>query len=341
MTTAALDAATLEKLISAAVAAPSIHNTQPWRYRLDPDTSTIEVRAAVERGLPHTDSTGRGLHVSVGAAVFNLRVAVSHFGWEPVVRILPRPAEPGLLAAVRLAGPLPADRRPRPDAYDLYESVWRRHSSRFPFTEQPVPPEVLEELARAAAEEGTHLSLPGPAEAARVLRLTADADLYSAADRDRGGESRAWTREESSDGMPGAALGQRDLSGHVPVRDFVGPRPGAARPTAAFEPHPVVGVLATPGDSRADWLRAGQGLEHVLLVATAHGLRASLFSQAVEWPDLRWALRDPRGAYEYVQMLVRFGYGPEGPASPRRPAREVMDSGIPDTGEDAGGGHRR
>ncbi|WP_225850456.1 hypothetical protein [Streptomyces sp. HPF1205] len=347
MTTAALDAATLEKLISAAVAAPSIHNTQPWRYRLDPDTSTIEVRAAVDRGLPHTDATGRGLHVSVGAAVFNLRVAVSHFGWEPVLRILPRPAEPGLLAAVRLAGPGSADRRPRPgmpgspERFDLYDAVWRRHSSRFPFSEQPVQPEVLAELTRAAAQEGAHLSLPGPAEAARILRLTADADLYTAADHDRGEEGRSWTREDASDGMPAAALGQRDLTGQVPVRDFGGRRPGAPRPAAAFEEHPVIGVLATAGDGPADWLRAGQALEHVLLVATDHGVRASLFSQAVEWPDLRWALRDPRGAYEHVQMLIRFGYGPEGPASPRRPVREVLDAGPADTGAADARGERR
>ncbi|WP_322973421.1 hypothetical protein [Actinacidiphila soli] len=100
-----LDAATLEKLISAGVAAPSIHNTQPWRFRLDPDTATLEVRAAAERGLRFTDPMGRALHVSVGAVLFNLRVAVAHFGWEPVVRLLPRPGEPELLASVRLAGP--------------------------------------------------------------------------------------------------------------------------------------------------------------------------------------------------------------------------------------------
>ena len=100
----ALDAATLEKLISAAVAAPSIHNTQPWRYRLDPDTTTLEVQAVVERNLPYADPMGRALHLSVGAALFNLRVAVAHFGWEPVVRLLPHPADPCILAAVRLVG---------------------------------------------------------------------------------------------------------------------------------------------------------------------------------------------------------------------------------------------
>lgn len=324
MTTAPLDAATLEKLISAAVAAPSIHNTQPWRYRLDPDTATVEVRAAPERGLRHTDPDGRALHISVGAAVFNLRVAVTHFGWEPVARLLPRPAEPGFLASVRLAGPRsggPGHGR------DLYDALWRRHSSRFPFSGVRVPPEVLTEITEAASAEGARITIPGPAETARIMELTAEAERFSVADADRGAESRSWTREGAFDGLPRAALGARDSLGHMPMRDFSAQRPGRLRESALFERSPTVGVLATARDTPADWLRAGQGLEHALLVATAHGVKASLFSQAVEWPDLKWALRDPRGRYEHVHMLIRFGFGPEGTATPRRPARDVLDLG--------------
>ncbi|MEZ0090871.1 hypothetical protein [Streptacidiphilus sp. EB129] len=55
------------------------------------------------------------------------------------------------------------------------------------------------------------------------------------------------------------------------------------------------------------------------------GLRASMLYQALEWPDLRWLLRDPSMAGDSEpQMLLRIGYGPEGPATPRRPARDAM-----------------
>lgn len=325
MTAAALDAATLEKLISAAVAAPSIRNTQPWRFRLDPDTMTVEVRAAFERGLRHTDPEGRALHISVGAAVLNLRVAVAHFGWEPVVRLLPRSSEPGLLAAVRVAGLKVRGARQRDEG--VYDAIWRRRSSRRPFAERPVPGEVLAEIAEAADAEGAHLRCPGPGESTRVLQLTEEAERSVVSDPDRGGESRSWVREEASDGLPNVALGPHDSRGHLPMRDFSALRPANRRPSAAFEQHPVIAVLATPRDAPADWLRAGQALERALLVATTHRVRASLFSQAVESPDVRWALRDPRGGAEHVQMLIRFGYGPEGPATPRRAVRDVLDTG--------------
>jgi nitroreductase len=313
------DAADLHRLVSAAVAAPSIHNTQPWRYRFDPDTVTVEVRAAADRVLPRTDPDGRALHISVGAAVFNLRIACEQQGRQPLVRLLPRADEPDLVATLDLA-PAPG-RTPREDLDDLYGAIWRRHSSRRPYAARPVPEQVRAELARAAAEEGALLHFPGRTETTRILQLTAMAEQDNNADPGRRGESHAWVR----DGIPAEALGPRDANGTVPLRDFTAASPADRRPREAFEAHPLVAVLATAGDRPADWVRAGQALEHVLLAATARGLRASLLHQALEWPDLRWALRDVREGVEHPQMLLRLGYGPEGSATPRRPVAEVLD----------------
>ncbi|MEU3459325.1 nitroreductase family protein [Streptomyces sp. NPDC006733] len=318
-----LDAVTLEKLISAAIAAPSIHNTQPWRYRLDPVTVTIEVRAAPERSLRHIDPTGRALHLSVGTAVFNLRVAVAHLGWEPVLRLLPDPADPGLLASVRLAGP---PRNGAAHRTDLYEAIWRRHTSRQPFSSRPVPEAVRAELSDAAHREGAGLWFPDGREARRLLQLTAEAERRTTGDPARRDESRRWLHrpEAGPVGIPAAALGPQDATGHLPVRDFGAARRPGLLPAQPFEENPVIAVLSTAHDRRADWLRAGQALQHVLLVATAERLSSSLLHQALEWPDLRWPLRDSSGGPSHVQMLLRLGYGPQSAASPRIPAREVL-----------------
>ncbi|MGW7520115.1 Acg family FMN-binding oxidoreductase [Streptomyces sp. NPDC054796] len=317
-----LDAATLETLISAAVAAPSIHNTQPWRYRLAPDTLTLSVRAATERGLRHTDPVGRALHLSVGAAVLNMRVAVAHFGWKPLVRLLPVPSEPDLLATVRLAG---ASRPDPSHREDLYEAVWRRHSSRLPFTGHPVPPALRAELTEAAHSEGAALVFPGQDEVARLLALTADAESRGFQDAERRAEIRRWAYGSGPGLGIGTAAGPQDTRRKLPMRDFTGARRTAGLPSRAFERHPLLAVLSTQHDRRADWLRAGQALERVLLLATAHRLRASLLHQALEWPDLRWALGDAGVPVRHPQMLVRLGYGPPGPATPRLPADAVLD----------------
>ncbi|MFE1794875.1 Acg family FMN-binding oxidoreductase [Streptomyces sp. NPDC059517] len=322
MRSAVLDVTTLENLVSAAVAAPSIHNTQPWRFRLDPDTLTLEIRAAAARGLRHTDPTGRGLYLSVGCALLNLRIAVAHHGWEPVSRLLPRPDEPDLLATVRPSGTAAASSTPR-----LYGTLWRRHSSRFPFSGRQLPTAVLTELAEAAHVEGARLSVPGPAESDRLLRLTREAEHRNTADPDRAAESRRWVHGPADDalGIPPAALGPQDFRERLPMRDFGAHRHPDALTARPFEERPSIAVLSTAHDRRADWLRAGQALERVLLVATTYGVRSSLLHQALEWPDLREQLMEaPGGRGAHAQMVLRLGYGPQGPPSPRRTADQVL-----------------
>ncbi|NBM21139.1 Acg family FMN-binding oxidoreductase [Streptomyces sp. GC420] len=322
----AFDAASLETLVSAAVAAPSIHNTQPWRFHADPATRCLEVRAVPGRALPATDPAGRALHMSVGAAVFNLRVAAVHLGWEPVVRLLPLPSDPGLLAVVRLAGPARAARTAR---RDLYAALWRRHTSRLPFNSHPLPEELPGEMAEAAHTEGARLYVPGPAETGRLLGLTREAERRNAADAGRTAESRAWIAGPRSGayGIPAGALGPKDVRGRVPVRDFAGLAPSRRLPALPFEARPRVAVLTTRHDRRVDWLQAGQAMEHALLLATARGVRASMLHQALEWPDLRWALSDPRQEAGHTQMLLRIGFGPEGGATPREPAKAALQVG--------------
>ncbi|MFE0464575.1 Acg family FMN-binding oxidoreductase [Kitasatospora sp. NPDC058965] len=324
MTTITLDATALEKLVAAAVAAPSIHNSQPWRFRLQQDTSTLEVRADRGRAVPVTDPKGRALHLSVGAAVLNLRVAARHLGWAPEVRLLPDPSEPDLLAAVELDVPAAA---PVPGTERLYEAIWHRHSLRMPFTGEPVPPAVLAELVDAARSEEVALLLPDRAETARLLRLTAEAEGRNTNDPAQRAESRSWIRtgQEPPYGIPAAALGPQDSAGRLPMRDFTALRPAEHRPPARFEAEPRIGVLTTDGDGPADWLRAGLALEHVLLAATVHEVRASLLDQAMEWPQLRREARDPHGRPGYVQLLLRLGYGPEGAPTPRLAADAVIE----------------
>ncbi|MFJ1704944.1 Acg family FMN-binding oxidoreductase [Kitasatospora sp. NPDC088346] len=324
-----LDAAAVERLIAAAVAAPSIHNSQPWRFRLDPDTSTIEVRALPERSLPATDPDDRALHISVGAAVLNLRIAARRAGWAPAVRLLPDSAEPDLLAEVELTDRSHARLA---STGELYDAIWRRHTVRTPFTGPPIPAEVLDRLAETAQAEEALLHFPTGDERARLLELTAEAERRNTTDPVRSSESRRWIRGPGAPayGIPAAALGPQDSDGRMPMRDFTAIHPQEPLAPALFETRPCIALLSTRGDAPVDWLRAGIALQHLLLVATVHGVRASLLHQAMEWPELRRVARDPQRGPSHPQVLIRLGYGPEGAPTPRLAVSDVLDPDVLD-----------
>ncbi|MEU3979298.1 nitroreductase family protein [Streptomyces sp. NPDC026672] len=323
MRTQAVDTTTPDTLLTAATAAPSIHNTQPWRLYWNADTRTVEVRSAAERSLPLADPRGRARHVSVGAAVFNLRLAAARLGGRPYADLLPDPARPDLLATVHPLDPPRPDEGPGPCA-DLYDAIPLRHTCRLPFTGRPVPESVVAEMTEAARTEGARLYVPGITATRRLLRVTALAEARNRASAPRTAEARAWITApgtRSPYGIPLTALGPLDAAGRMPVRDFTGPLPAWRLPPVTFERHTQVALLWTANDRREDWLRAGQALQHVLLTATAHGVRTSVLHQAMEWPDLRAAMCEPKRQY-CPHALIRFGYGPDGVPTPRARARQ-------------------
>ncbi len=83
-------------------------------------------------------------------------------------------------------------------------------------------------------------------------------------------------------------------------------------------------VIGTAGDTRADWLMAGQALARVLLEGTLAGVAAQPLTQVLEVPVLRARMRHALGVIGHPQMLLRVGYGSAGPGSRRRPVEEVV-----------------
>ncbi|MDX5565560.1 nitroreductase [Streptomyces sp. ID05-04B] len=331
MSVSALETAAVPALVEDAAAAPSMHNAQPWRFRFLRADDVFQVYADLERAMPQADPTTRCLHLGCAAALFNLRTAMAHAGWATDTELLPDPADPRLLAVVRLTGPAPTERGVVEDLAPLYPAIRRRHTSRRPFTDEVIPHAVKDALSAAALLEGARLIFPDPWHIHTLLDLVRDAEGRDATDAAASEELRRWIRvgqdavRAASDGVPDYAFGPRKLYGSAPVRDFAGRGAVPGREAAAFENVPQLAVLGTTSDGPRDWLLAGQAMERVLLEATLDGLATSLTSQALEWPELRWTLRDPQSAMGFVQMVLRLGYGPAGPGTPRRPVDEILE----------------
>ena len=326
---AQLDEEGVRVLLDAVAAAPSIHNTQPWRFEVHP--AGLRILADPQRQLRVVDPYARQLHISCGTAVFNARLALEHLGLEPRVRLLPEREHPRVLADVDVVGLRRGRRQPEREA--LFAAIPGRHTNRFPFADAPVPEPVQAALAAAAEAERATLVPLDDEERARLVALLAEATFLEDRDARVAEERRQWVGgpPERPDGVPEAALGPVPDDPRAPFRDLG--RGGVAdrRPAARFEQRATLAALVTEEDDPPAWLRAGQALQRTWLFATAEGYAVSFVNQPLERPEYRWLVRRLREGFGYPQMLLRLGRPvTPAPASPRLPpAATRAGNGFP------------
>jgi hypothetical protein len=310
-------------LIATAARAPSVQNTQPWRFRVG--EYVIELHADPSRKL-RVDRAGREMLISCGAALFGLRLAVRSLGYLPIVELLPDPPRPPLLARVTLGKAQPIT----PIECKLLEALPHRHTHRGLWEPGPLPTGLVAGLQHDALAEGAQLALID-----RALAFSKLADLARAAghsqDRDpvARDEMRRWSRsadDPARDGVPAQAfLARPDRQpGRLPQRDFdlgrgLGLLPGGGPPPAA------TAVLLTTGDGRADWLRAGQALHRLLAHAASKWVFASLHTQPLEAEPIRALIRDRLALPGFPQMLLQLGLARTTRATARRPPPDLTE----------------
>ncbi|MFB9235686.1 Acg family FMN-binding oxidoreductase [Plantactinospora siamensis] len=315
----------LRRCLLAATAAPSVHNTQPWLFGVSRN-GFVDVLVDRDRQLRDADPEGRELLLSVGAALFNLRVSIRALGRAALVRFRPDPERSDVVARVTIGPPAPA----AAELAALAAAIPHRHTNRRPFADEPVPDRHLEELRRAVQAEGAELLVADPPLTAGILALTRTADHRLSARHAYRAELAAWTTPGGvgrRDGVPRQAFGPRDVHGALPLRDF-GAAHGDATSVVRFERDPTLLLVRTAGDGPARWLTAGLALQRLWLTATVRGLAVTPLSQAIEVPALR-TLLDESASDLVVQTVLRIGRATVGmAATPRRPLAEVLLPGY-------------
>ena len=323
-----------EAVVDAARHAPSVHNTQPWRFVSSADG--LGLWADPGRRLPVLDPDGHQLHLSCGAALQHARVAARALGLDDDAILLPDPAVPAHLAQLRLAPGAPATAH----ELALAGAVNHRHTDREAFTAQRLPDPLLEALRLVTEAHGARLRPVRSRDDLLELEvLLARADRTQQADPAYRQELAAWVRHgPSADGIPHQQLpADPERGSSLQLRDFQ-PGSGTAPSHEGSPPdaeHPDVVVIGTADDSTLSWLHAGQALGAVLLLGTLHGAAAQPLGQATDTASSRLHLGQALGMLGIPQLALRMGYPTAGDptaqaaGTPRRALHDVLDAGTP------------
>jgi hypothetical protein len=324
------------QVVAAATRAPSIHNTQPWRFTAGPEH--LEVFLDRDRALPVLDPTSRQQVISCGSAIEFAVVALAAAGVTTEVDVATDDGDPDHLATVRIVG--------RHQATDedaaLAAAIERRHTVRAAFQSRAVPAELVDRLQREAASFDAWLKpITRSEEEVATVFLISRAEEMEQNDPAYRAELDRWMRTEpgADDGVPVDAVPSDDPRARPSnwlIRDFVVSRreqrhaflePGDPDAPPPEVERPTVVLLGTAGDDRYAWLQSGRALGRLLLVGTASGVAASPLTQALDWPVTRTRMKSRLSLVGHPQMLLRMGYPPEpvtGPVSGRRPVSDVL-----------------
>ena len=305
-----------------ATLAPSIHNTQPWRLHLH--EGRLDLYADRSRRLAVLDPTGRQLLISCGCAIMNARVSLAGSGLALEITRATHPTQDDLLASLA-----PSDRPPDAALAALDPVIEVRQTNRRQFADEEVPGDVLDALQDAASAEGaTLLVVRDPDQRIAVASLSQYADQIENLNPAYRAELRAWTTADPGrrDGVPDLTVPHVDgtAQDEIPMRDFDTHGKGALPAGTHSSTNQTLALLCTAGDSPAEWLRAGEALERVLLEITRHGYSASPLTQMTEMPSTRAQLRRDLHMVGYPHLLLRIGRAPVVPSSRRRRLVDVL-----------------
>jgi nitroreductase len=316
-------------VVAAAVWAPSVHNTQPWRFTVG--GQQISLHADAGRQLAVADPDGREMMISCGAALFTARLALRSLDFVPETSVLPHPGQPLLVARVSWA------RRAARTEFEqrLFGQVRQRRTHRGGFDTVPLPPGLLAALRQGAARHGAVLRIVADdGRRAALAAAVQTAERAQRLDGERVAELARWAPPPGSaraDGVPPAAYPARaeHTDPDFPGRDFAHGHGWGLPPlsTASWPRSAGVAALLTTADDRpVDWISAGQALQRILLTASTSGVAAALHTQPLEFGRLRESIRTRLSDGGYPQVILRLGAVIQAATSVRRPPGEVLSA---------------
>jgi hypothetical protein len=316
-------AAVLRELVRYATLAPSSHNTQCWKFRIQERAITIE--PDLSRRCPAVDPDDHHLFVSLGCAAENLSLAALANGLKAEA-VVGSTSTSGVTLNLDSAPAL---------ASPLFQAIVDRQCTRGDYDGKPVSSAELRLLEQAGSGKGVRIMLFTERPAMeKVLEYVVAGNGVQMRDPAFMKELKAWIRFSkdqaalSGDGLFSGSSGNPNLPpwlGSPLMSLFFTEKSETEKYTRHIRSSAGIAVFVSEAADKTHWVEAGRCYERFALQATALGIRNAFLNQPVEVPTIRPQFASWLGVGNLrPDLVVRFGRGPKMPPSLRRPVQAVL-----------------
>lgn len=315
--------ALLRELVRYATLAPSSHNTQCWKFRIE--DASISILPDLSRRCPAVDPDDHHLFVSLGCSAENLIQAALANGRMGNVTF---DAAGGNALRISLEST-------RAVTSTLFQAIPERQSTRAEYDGKPLTRQELELLEKTGTGNGVRLILLTEREAMeKALEYVVQGNTAQMNDRAFVEELKTWIRfsadeaVRTGDGLYAASSGNPSLPswlGSLLFDFFFTPKKENDKYARHVRSSAGIAIFVADDASPAHWIEVGRSYERFALQSTALGIRNAFLNQPVEVPALRPQFAAFLGIGDRrPDLVVRFGRGPKLPSSLRRPVQAVL-----------------
>jgi hypothetical protein len=312
-------------LLNYAILAPSIYNTQPWRFNVS--DGSIMVMADESRWLQAADGDKREMHISIGNALENLIIAADHFGYNHTVSYVP--GGESIIARVSLQ---PSAQAPMdPQLFSAITSLEKSSPSKTNevLREQDSVPQTadLANIESISTDQDIRVFLTDdPDIKSRFLNLTLNADQVLYSDIEFKSELGLWLSRGAM-GPTGvqAKIDQIKVAFLDRVPDQI------EKDSEIVNSSLYLGFITSQKNDAESQVRAGQLFERIRLLSSSANLSLQPMNQALQAVETESEVNGLLGEKSealngsFVQQIFCLDVvGPANELTPRRPLEEVL-----------------
>ncbi|UQX10350.1 Acg family FMN-binding oxidoreductase [Candidatus Mycobacterium methanotrophicum] len=310
----------VKKAVLLACRAPSVHNSQPWRWVSE--GVVLHLFVDRHRWVHRADRSGREAIISCGAVLDHLRVAMVAAGWQAHVERFPNPNDLDHLASVEFS-PLEFVTEAQ---HKRAEAILQRRTDRLPFSRPTFWAWLEPVLGSSLDSDIAMLDVLSDELRPKLAKASYLTETLRQNDVSYHAELQWWTSPFAlSEGIPPEALASTSERWRVDLaRDFPARGDADRRADVAVDCSKVL-VLSTEGDARAEVFGCGEALSTVLLECTMAGMATCALTHLIELDESRDIVRRLIGERGEPQVLIRVGIAPPMEDLPAATPRRLLD----------------